>query len=187
MSKVVKQMEMDSLRDTFQGVRDLVVLSVKGLSCQADYTLRKELRKKNIRLKVIKNSLTRRVFQEIGLTVADNSPFWLEPTTLAWGTESAGELARAIEAEVLKDPKKAAAYKDKVKVKGGIVDGQPIPFATMTGMPTRAEAIGQLLAAILGPGGAVAGCLAGPGGQIAGQLLAISEKKEEAAPAAASA
>ena len=62
MSKFIKQMEMNALRETFQDVRDLVVLSVKGLNCHAEHTLRSTLRKKKIRLKQVKNSLTRRVF-----------------------------------------------------------------------------------------------------------------------------
>jgi large subunit ribosomal protein L10 len=186
MSKVIKQMEMSSLAQSFQGVRDLVVLSVKGLSGQADHGLRMALRKKNIRLQVVKNSLTRRVFHEMGLRIADDSPYWLGPTTMAWGTESAGELGRAIDAE-LKNPKLAAAYKDKVAIKGGIVDGQAIDFNTMKAMPTRAEAIAGVLAAIMGPYNAIVGCLTSPGGQVAGQIQSIAEKaekKEEAAPAA---
>ena len=56
-----------SPRTVYRDVRDLVVLSVKGLNCQADHALRASLRKKNIRLRVIKNSLTRRVFGELGI------------------------------------------------------------------------------------------------------------------------
>jgi large subunit ribosomal protein L10 len=183
MSKVIKQMEMDALKETFQGVRDLAVLSVQGLDCHADHTLRSSLRKKKVRLKVVKNSLTRRVFRELGLKIADDSPYWLGPTTLAWGTESAGELGRIIEAE-LKAPETAALYKDKVTIKGGIADGQSVEFALMTKMPTRTEAIAGVLAAILGPASAVAGCLTGPASQVASQIKTLAENKEEGAPAA---
>jgi large subunit ribosomal protein L10 len=182
MSKVIKQMEMDALKTGFQGVRDFVLLSVTKLDCHADHGLRMALRKKNIRLQVVKNSLTRRVFNELGMKIGDDSPYWLGPTMLAWGPESAGELSRAIEAE-LKNPKTAAAYKDRVTVKGGIVDGQPIDFARMTTMPTRAEAIAEVLAAILGPAGAIAGCLTGSAAQVASQIQTLAEKEEE--PAAA--
>ena len=53
--------------------------------------------------------------------------------------------------------------------------------------PTRAEAIGGVLAAVLGPGSAVAGCLTGPANNLAGILKAIEDKGAggEAAPAAA--
>src|SRR5437763_56070 len=60
MSKQVKQMQMDALAAEFKGVRDLVVLSVSGLSAGADNRLRLDLRKKGIRLRTVKNSRLRR-------------------------------------------------------------------------------------------------------------------------------
>jgi large subunit ribosomal protein L10 len=179
MSKVIKQMEMTALRDTFNGVRDLVVLSIKGLDANAETSLRATLRKKNIRLRGIKNSLTRRVFAEMGMQIGEDSPFWAGPTTLAWGTSSIAELSRTLEGE-LRAPKTAALYKDRVTVKGAIADGQVVTFDQALKMPTRLEALGQILAAILGPAGAIAGCLTGPISQVASQIQTLAEKKEEA-------
>jgi large subunit ribosomal protein L10 len=188
MSKVIKEMQMDALRKSFQGVRDAVVLSIKGLNCQLDGGLRASLRKKNIRLQVVKNSLTRRVFDDLGIKIAADSPFWAGPTALAWGAASVAELSRAVDDE-LKKSKTAPQYKDKVNVKGAIADGQVISFDLALKMPTREEAIAQIIGAILGPGAAIAGCLTGPISQVASQIQTISEKKEgaaaEAAPAAA--
>src|SRR5579862_4427253 len=84
MSKVIKQMEMDALKKTFGEVRDLVVLSVKGLDNAGENNLRTVLSKKKVRLKVVKNSLTRKVFGELGFGVPDDSPYWTGPTMLAW-------------------------------------------------------------------------------------------------------
>src|SRR5688572_30829210 len=112
MSKVIKKMEMDSLKQVFGGVRDLVVLSTKGLSCQGDYNLRATLRKKNVSLRAVKNSLAIKVFQELGIDVPETSPVWKGPTTFAFGAASIAELSRAIDAE-LKLPKNAGLYKDK--------------------------------------------------------------------------
>jgi len=187
MSKLMKQMEMEDLRTTFSGVRDMVLLSVKGLNSLGEYTLRANLRKKKIRFQMVKNSLTRRVFAEMGMDFGADSPFWKDTTILAWGANSAAELARAIAGE-LNDKKKANLYKDKVTAKGGVVEGQAIPFDAMTKLPTREEAIGQILGLILSPGAQVAGCLMGPGGSVAGQIATIAEKKEdEGAPAEAAA
>jgi large subunit ribosomal protein L10 len=185
MSKVIKQMEMDSLKKTFQGVRDVVVLSIQGLGSTTDNAFRTTLRKKNVRVKIVKNSLTRRVFSELGLGVPVDSPYWIGPTAMAWGANSVAELSRAIDAE-LKAPKTAPLYKDKIKIKGAIVEGQPIGFEQALTMPTREEAIGGIVAMILGPGSAIAGCLTGPAAQVASQIKTISEKEPaaEAAPAA---
>jgi large subunit ribosomal protein L10 len=184
MSKVIKQMQMNALKDTFQNVRDAVVLSIKGLNCQLDSSLRATLRKKNIRLQVVKNSLTRRVFDELGIRISADSPFWAGPTTLAWGPSSVAELSRGIDEE-LKKSKIAPQYKDKVVVKGAIADGQVVSFDLALKMPTRLEAIGQILSAILGPGSAIAGSLTGPISQVASQIQTIGEKKEEPAAEAA--
>jgi large subunit ribosomal protein L10 len=185
MSKVIKQMEMDALRGSFEGMRDAVVLSISGLNCQLDGALRASLRKKNIRLQVVKNSLTRRVFNEIGIPIGADSPVWAGPTTVAWGANSIAELSRAIDDE-LKKSKAAPQYKDKVKIKTAIADGQLVSFDLAVKMPTRMEAIAQILGAILGPGSAIAGCLTGPISQVASQIQTISEKTEGAeAPAAA--
>src|SRR4051812_22208272 len=104
MSKLMKQMEMEDLRTTFNGVRDMVLLSVKGLNSLGEYTLRAQMRKKKIRLKMVKNSLTRRVFAEMGMDFAADSPFWVQNTVVAWGANSVAELSRAIDTE-LKDAK----------------------------------------------------------------------------------
>jgi large subunit ribosomal protein L10 len=188
MSKLIKQMEMDALKKDFQGVRDAVVLSTKGLSCLGDSTFRTNLRKKKIRVKVVKNSLTRKVFGEIGLNVRNDSPYWVGPTTLVFGAGSVAELSQAVEGE-LKTPKTAPLYKDKVTIKGAIADGQEVPFEAALKMPTRAQAIGAVLAALLGPAASIIGGLVSAGGQVAGQIQKISEKEPAAAepPAAAAA
>jgi ribosomal protein L10 len=189
MSKVIKQMEMNALRSTFEHVRDLVVLSAERLSSQGEYTFRSAMRKKGVRLKVVKNSLCRRVFKDLNLQVPDDSPYWEKPTMLAWGGSSIAELSRNIDGE-LNNPKNAGLYKDKEKklrvaIKGAIADGSPVPFDQAKTMPTLPELLGQIVAAIIGPGSQLAACLEGPGGQLASQIQQISEKKEgEETPAA---
>src|SRR5205823_1797500 len=112
MSKQIKQMQMDALKKAFVGVRDLVVLNVTGVNATLDNTLRHNLRKKNIRLQMVKNSLTRRVFGELGLKVGEDSPFWKGNSVLAWGAGSIAELSQALEAEL--KGKAAAQLKDKL-------------------------------------------------------------------------
>jgi large subunit ribosomal protein L10 len=183
MSKQIKQMEMDALKSTFTGVRDLVVLSIKGLSCQNDNQMRQNLRKRNIRLQVVKNSLARRVFEELEIEVPKDSPWWQGPTVMAWGAGSLAELSREVDGYLKKN---AAQVKDKVAVKGAVAEGQPVSFDQALRMPTRLEAIGEVLALILGPGSQLASQLLGPASQVAGQIKTLADKTEmppEAAPA----
>jgi large subunit ribosomal protein L10 len=184
MSKVIKQMEMAALRHTFKDVRDLVVLSTTKLTSLGKVTLRSSLRKKNIRLQMVKNSLTRRVFRELNLQVPDDSPFWQQPTMLAWGSTSVAELSQALESE-LKLPKNTPLYKDKVTIKGAIADGQSVPFEVAVKMPTRQEAIGRVITLALSPARQLMAQIMGPASTVAGQIKTIEKKGEEApAPAA---
>ena len=111
MSKKIKQMQMDALAKTFDGVRDMVVMSVSGVDSLVDNKTRLDLLKKNVHLHMVKNSLPRRVFTEMGI---DMGEIWAGPTTIAWGGSSVAELSRAVEGE-LKNPKNAPLYKDKLK------------------------------------------------------------------------
>ncbi len=185
MSKVIKQMQMDALKDTFREVRDLVVLSIKGLSAQADNTLRTALSKKKVRLKHVKNSFTRRVLNELGLQIPEDSPFWKGTTVLAWGGSSVSELSRSIDGE-LRAPKTAAAYKDKVTVKGAIADGEVLSFEQALKRPTRTEAIARVVSLLLSPASRLVSQINGPASGVAGQIKTKSEEKgEENKPAEA--
>jgi large subunit ribosomal protein L10 len=187
MSKVIKQMQMDAIHQLFDGVRDLVVLSISGLDCHADYHFRATLRKKNVKMMVLKNSLARRVFDDLGMKVPADSKYWVGPTTFVWGAPgtSIAEVSRAVESE-LKNPKTAALYKDKVTLKGAVAEGAPVTFEQAVKMPTRLEAIATILQAILSPGSSIAGCLTGPASQLASQIKTLSEKAPaEGAPATA--
>ncbi|MBL8795158.1 MAG: 50S ribosomal protein L10 [Planctomycetia bacterium] len=174
MSKKVKQMELDALKDTFGEVRNFVVLTSAGVGSQADNVLRLQLRKKNIRLQMVKNSLCRKVFEGMGIKLANA---WGGSTIMAWGADSVAELSKTLEAALKKLP--------KITVKTAVAEGQEVPFKTALTMPTRQEAIGQVVAMICGPAAQIAGCIAGPAGQIAGQIQTLAEKKPEEAAAAA--
>ena len=179
MSKVIKQMEMTSLKNTFQDVRDMVFLTMKGLSCLGDATLRTALRKKKIRLKIVKNTLARKVFEELGLHLNPQSPYWQGPSIVAWGTSSIAELSQELKKE-LEAPKTLALFKDKVTIKGAVADGEEVTFDVALKMPTRAQAIAEVIGTIIGAGGAVVGCLTAAGNQIASQISQIADRKEEA-------
>jgi large subunit ribosomal protein L10 len=158
-------MEMDALKKTFQDVRDMVLMSASGVSCQADNQLRQLLRKKKIRLQVVKNSLTRRVFDELGMKV---SQCWEGPTLVAWGAGSLAELSRELEGAIKKN--------EKIKVKKAVSEGQELEFAQALKMPTRAEAIGRVVSLVLSPASRLVSQIQGPGARIAGQIKTLKEK-----------
>ena len=179
MSKVIKQMQMDALENTFGDVRDMIVLSISGLSNNADDTLRTELAKKNVRLHMVKNSFARLVFRDrLDMDIPDDSDLWDGPTFMAWGGESVGELSRVVDTE-LTEKSRAARYRKAVKVKGAIVDGRPMSFDLAKKIPTREEAIANVLGLALAPAMRLSAQITGPASQVAGQIKQHSEGNDE--------
>jgi len=179
MSKQVKQMQMDVLAKTFEGVRDMVVLSASGIDSTTENQIRLGLRKKNIFLLMVKNSLLRRVFGGYGINLDPGT--WEGPTTIAWGAESVKDLSKEVDAALIKNAK----TKDKVRVKTALAEGLQVPFSKALAMPTRKEAIGEIIGMILGPAASIAGALTGPAAQVASQIQTIGERKPEGEPAPA--
>jgi ribosomal protein L10 len=171
MSKAVKQLELDDLRKTFQSVRDYVLLEPVKVDSATEYNFRKTLRGKNVRVKLVKNTYAKMVFSELGIQAGNLAG----PTLVCWGGDSPKGLSNAVDGAV-KESKKDPKSPDKFKVKLGLVDGAPMPLETMKTVPTRLEAIGEVVAAVCGPGSAIAGALVGPASQLASILKTIEEK-----------
>lgn len=175
MSKIIKSMEIEALRKDLKNVKDFVFLEVQGITAQNNTSLRATLRKKKIRLKVVKNTLIRKVLNEEGINISKDSAYLHGPTVMAWGGNSIAQLCRDIEAE-LKNPKTSAGYVKTVKIKGAVADSLPVPFDVAIKMPTREEAIGNILGLILAPGARLASQITSVGGIIASQIKTVSEK-----------
>ena len=178
MSKKIKELELNNLRATFKGVMDMVLLEPLKLDSATDFELRKKLREKKIRVKMVKNSLVKKVFDENGVKIDAGAG----PTLLVWGGESVKELSTTVDS-LLKELKKDPKAPERVKVKTAVSEGQPITMEVAKNIPTRKEAIGAIVAAFMGPAQSIAGCLIGPANDIAGILKAIEEKTPAATAA----
>ena len=180
MSKAVKQLELDALRATFQGVKDYVLLEPVKVDSATEYEFRKKLRGNKIRVKLVKNSYAKKIFTELGLNVKETC--WAGPTMLCWGADSVKSLATNVDTAV-KESRKDPKAPEKYKVKGAVADGASTTLEIAKTMPTRLEAIGEVLQAILGPGATLAASITGPGATVVNLLTAIEEKAKETAAA----
>jgi large subunit ribosomal protein L10 len=171
MSKYVKELMMDQLRTDLNDSRSLLVLDLKGLDANTEHQFRRDLRKKSIRLRVLKNSLARRVFIDLGM---DGLSRYLDgPSAIAWGGEGIAELAKEISTQV-KNLKKPV-------IKGGAVDGMvvgPEQVEDITKLPSREVLIGQVIGLLIGPAREVLSLLASPTSTLVGQLEAFVEKRQ---------
>jgi large subunit ribosomal protein L10 len=173
MSKYVKELMMDQLRSDLDGSRSLLILDLKDLDAVAEHGLRRDLRKKSIRLRVLKNSLARRVFADMGM---DGLSRFLEgPSAMVWGGEGITELAKEISSQV-KTLKKPA-------IKGGAVEGVvvgPEQVDDITKLPSREVLIAQVIALLLGPARETLSLLSSGGSTLVGQLEALAKRQQEA-------
>jgi large subunit ribosomal protein L10 len=123
-----------------------------------------------VRMLVVQNNLARRATSTTKLSGFDK--LLDGPSAVLFGKESIPALAR-----LLLDEKKAD---DKMELRGVFFDGEVYlgedGVKTASKLPTREEAIAQLVGALLGPGKKLAGALKGPGGKLGGILKAIEEK-----------
>src|SRR3954452_6777567 len=180
MSKYVKEMMMDQLRSDLDGSRSVLIVDLKGLDAVAEHRFRNDLRKKSIRLRVLKNSLARRVFTDMGM--GDLSKYLEGPSVAVWGGAGVAELAKEISTQVktLKKP----------EIKGGAVDGVvigPAQVEDITKLPSREALIARVVALALAPAQRVVSLANAPASNLQGQLKTLSEGapagESEGAPA----
>ena len=168
MSKYVKELMMDQLRSDLDSGRSVLILDLKGLDAVAEYQFRRDMRKKSIRVRALKNTLARRVFSEMGM---DGLSRYLEgPSVLVWGGDGVAELAKEVSAQVktLKKP----------EIKGGAVDGVvigPGQVEEITKLPSREALIGRVVSLALAPVQRIVALAGSPAGNLMGQLKTLSE------------
>jgi large subunit ribosomal protein L10 len=175
MSKAIKDMVAADLRERLGKNRDILVVDNSKLDGVTANNLRLKLRKSNIRMLGVKNSLARKVLHEMGLTGLD--PFLSGPSTLVYG----GPDIVALSKEITKWAKDIEA----LQIKGGIVEGtslDPTQVVALSKSPSREELLGKVVMLMLSPGARLAGALLGTGGTVVGQVKSIADKEPEAAP-----
>jgi ABC-2 type transport system ATP-binding protein len=146
MSKYVKNLITDHLRDQLQGVEDALLVNVVGLDSISTSRLRKELRQKNIHVVVVKNSLAARA--AAGTHLAPMFEGLTGTSAICWGGEDIISLAKEV-VKLAKDDKLPA-----FSARGGVMDGERLSaeqnlefFGRAWRMPTatRRERIRELL------------------------------------------
>jgi len=180
MSKAVKNMLVDDLKSRLQDVGDVIVVSLGQLDAQQTTQLRQTLRKKEISLQLVKNSLARRAMAGTPLEPAMEDAAGM--LALAWGGEDVVDLAK--ELDRLANDKAFEGF----ECRGGALDGGrlgPDEVKEVAKWPTRSEQLSLLSGQISSLGGLLSGQSTGAGGMLAGQIASRVESLEtEEAPAA---
>lgn len=171
MSKYVKNLIADHLRDRLGGVNDALLVNVVGLDANANNRLRTELQAKDIHLVVVKNSLAARA--AAGTPLSAMFAGVTGSTAICWGSEDIVSLAKEI-TRLAKDEQYAP-----FEPRGGVMDGQRLSSADVTevsGWPSRREQFSMLLGQVLSPGAKLVSQLLSPGAALASQIDKLAEQ-----------
>ena len=173
MSKYVKNLITDYVRNRLEGVDNAVLVNVIGLESNASMKLRAELRSRNINLLVVKNSLAVRAMA--GTPLAPMFDGVDGSAAVCWGSSDIVSLAKEITRLV------ATKEYEKVAARGGVMEGAQLSAAQVAEVskwPSREEQISILIGQILSPGARLAAQLAGPGGALASQIAEKAKGSE---------
>ena len=183
MSKPVKSLIEKEMTNRFKDLDTVAVINPRGINAIKNNLIRRRLHEKGLRMTVVKNSLAKRATAQSKLKGFESL---LEgPSAVIYGSKtSVSAIARLLLEEKKTD--------DKIELRGIFFDGEVYAgdegVKKVSKFPTREEAIGIVIAAILSPGRKLAGAIKSPGAKLGAILKTIEEKakeKEGAAPVAA--
>ena len=150
-----------------------VLADYRGMTVSEMTELRAEARRRGLYLRVIRNTLAQRAMAGTKFECLDGE--FKGPTLLAFSRQEPGAAAR-----LLKD---SVQQYDALKIKALSVDGQLLDvnqIDRVANLPTREEALAQLLAIMLAPAAKLARTLNQVPGKLARTLAAVRDAKQAA-------
>jgi len=172
MSKYVKNLITEHLRDRFKDVEDALLVNMVGLDANANNRLRAELDKKNIHVVVVKNSLARRATEGTPLGVMFEG--LTGTSAVCWGADDVVALAKEVTRLAKEDQYEA------FEPRGGVMDGEPLTpgrVAEVSRWPSREELLAIVAGQVIGVASEVASQFVGPATQIASQIEKMIEDR----------
>jgi len=150
----------------------VVAANYAGLTVAQVTELRKQARNAGVYMRVVRNTLARRAFE--GTQFACMHEVLVGPLVLAFSKEEPSAAAR-----LLKD---FAKKFEKLEVKALSIDGALLPASDLqklASLPTRNEAIAQLMSVMLAPITKFVQTLAEPHSKLARTFAALRDKKQQ--------
>ena len=165
-----KKQVVEDIKAKIQGSKSVVFVKFDGLTVAEDTELRREFRKNNVEYKVLKNTLIKRAFNDLGITDFDAD--LNGPTSVAFGPDETGASKVIIDA--------VKKYDKKVSVKSAFVDGGYVNVdgvKELASMPSKEELIAKMLGSLQAPISNFVGVLSAMPRSLVIALNAIAEQK----------
>ncbi len=167
-----KKVVVEQIKEMIQNSKSVVFVKFEKLTVAEDTELRREFRKNNVEYKVLKNTLIKRAFNDLGITAFDED--LNGPTSVAFGSDETGASKVIIDA--------VKKYDGKVSVKSAFVDGGRVDVngvKELATMPSKEELVAKMLGSLQAPIRNFAGVLSAMPRSLVIALNAIAEKKAQ--------
>ena len=171
MVKQIKKDAVESLTTKFKKAKSVVMTDYRGMTVAEMTNLRKALRAERIEYRIAKNRLARIAIKEAGSEAADE--FLIGTTAIAFGYDDP-----FVPALILNEFAKTS---EKLKFKGGLLDGKKINIATiekLAKLPSKEQLLSRLLGSLQGPSSKLAMAINQAASKIVYALKAIEEQKK---------
>ncbi len=183
MSKVLKSLIRDQLKDRFENVEGGVFISTQGLDSEKTYAFRAALKKQNVRYTVLRNALARDAFTQFGYQAAELDRVLTGPVGVAYTTdEGSATTAARVVSEWKRDTR------DKIVAwKGAFLEGQvlgPEEAEKLKDAPTKDQARAMLLGMFQAPITQFMGTIREPYARVVYLLNAFADKRKDGGEAA---
>jgi large subunit ribosomal protein L10 len=162
----------------YEKLTNMVVLTNLAVNSEQNQEIRTTLREKKTRLRIVRNRLTMKAFNDLGLKEAQK--LFLGPTCIVDAEDPV--TAAKVATELVEK------FSKSLKLVGGVLEGKLLnadEVKALAKMKAKPELIGDVVGLTRGPGSRIAAQLKGPGGRIAGAIKALVAKLEKAGDATA--
>ncbi len=144
MSTPQKEAILQRTKEGIQDVRGIYLADLSGMTVEKVSLLRKRCREQQVQVRVIKNTLLQRAFNDRGITELD--AFLVGPTGLVFSPGS-----ETTPAKILSD---FAKEFEKPRIKAAVVDGRLYDdkaIAVLATLPSYEVMLSQVLATLIAP------------------------------------
>jgi large subunit ribosomal protein L10 len=174
MARPEKVKQVEEIKEKLDKSVAFLLTNYQGLTVEEINLLRRKMKKENMELKVVKNTLLRRALSEKSPDILnDFNDFLVGPTALAFSYEDPIKLAK-----LLVDFSKE---NEALKIKAGFLEGRKVTFEEVkmfATLPSREELLSKLLGILQAPIQNLVFILNSPTRGLVNILSEIKKKKE---------
>lgn len=172
MPSRVNRLLCEGIEKDYGSLTNTVVVCNRGLSGEQAAEVRRELRGQKLRMRVVRNRLTKQAFKKS--SPADFSKLFVGPTVFIQGDDPVQAARTAVQ---------FAKKYEKLQLVGALLDGQMLDadgVKELAKSPSRKQLHSMIVSMAMAPGRALGAILLSPGEKIAGTVRALVEKLEKA-------